>query len=175
MRRLMLLRHAKAERDSHSGSDRDRRLDSQGRADAAAMGRWMTAQGHRPERALVSAAARTRETWDLLAAEWPAAAAAADHLPELYGADPGELLHAIHAAESAVQSLLVVAHNPGLHELALALTASGDAAARTALDANLPTTGFVILDFAADAWDDVSFRGGALVCFVSPKTFRLAG
>ena len=63
-------------------------------------------------------------------------------MPELYGADPAQLLQIIRAASEAdPQRLMLVGHNPGMHELALALAGSGDAAGRKALADNLPTSG----------------------------------
>ena len=69
---------------------------------------------------------------------------------------------------------MVVGHNPGMHELALALTGGGDAAGRRALADNLPTSGLAIFDFAIDDWNDVAFRRGRLVLFVSPKLLKQA-
>ena len=63
-------------------------------------------------------------------------------LPELYGAEPAQLLQAIRAAAATdPKRLMLVGHNPGMHELALMLAGSGDAAGRKALDDNLPTVG----------------------------------
>jgi len=59
-----------------------------------------------------------------------------------------------------------------MHELALALTGSGDAAAKKALEDNLPTTGLAVLDFAIEDWNEVAFRRGALVRFTSPKLLK---
>ena len=59
-----------------------------------------------------------------------------------------------------------------VHELALALAGSGDAASRKALTDNLPTSGLAVLDFAIDDWNDVAFRRGRLVRFVSPKLLK---
>ena len=67
---------------------------------------------------------------------------------------------------------MLVGHNPGMHELALALAGSGDAAARKALADNLPTSGLAVLEFATDDWNDVAFRRGRLVLFVSPKLLK---
>ena len=69
---------------------------------------------------------------------------------------------------------MLVGHNPGMHELALALTGSGDAAAKKALADNLPTSGLAIFDFAIDDWNEVAFRRGKLVLFVSPKLLKQA-
>ena len=68
--------------------------------------------------------------------------------------------------------LMLVGHNPGMHELALALAGSGDAAGRKALADNLPTSGLAVFDFAIDDWADVAFRRGRLVLFVSPKLLK---
>jgi phosphohistidine phosphatase len=96
-----------------------------------------------------------------------------EFLPELYGADPSQLLQTVHAASTSdPQRLMVVGHNPGMHELALALAGSGDAAGRKALADNLPTSGLVIFDFSVDHWGDAGFRRGELVLLVSPKTLK---
>ena len=68
--------------------------------------------------------------------------------------------------------LLLVGHNPGMHELALALAGSGDPAGRQALADNLPTSGLAIFDFEIDDWTGVAFRRGRLVQFVSPRLLK---
>jgi phosphohistidine phosphatase len=174
MRRLMLLRHAKTETDAPSGKDHDRRLDDRGRSDAADIGAWMVRHGHVPDLVLVSTATRAVQTWNTVhgamkAAPQPLVA----NLPELYGAGPSQLLQVIHAVDGEdPQHLLVIGHNPGLHELALALIGSGDAAGRKALAENLPTSGLAMIDFPVQDWKDVSFRGGKLELFVSPKLLK---
>ena len=177
MRRLMLLRHAKTENDAPSGRDQDRRLDDRGRLDAAEIGGWIGRHPPFPDSVLVSPATRALQTWEIA---WEAMKGLVpppeiELAPELYGADPAQLLQAIHAASAAdPQRLLVVAHNPGMHELALALAGSGDAAGRKALTDNLPTSGLAIFDFAVDDWADVGFRQGMLLQFVSPKLLKHA-
>jgi len=92
---------------------------------------------------------------------------------ELYGADCAQLLHIIRMASvSDPKRLMLVGHNPGMHELALALSGSGDAKARDALSDNLPTSGLAVFDFAIEDWNDVAFRRGKLTLFVSPKLLR---
>jgi phosphohistidine phosphatase len=176
MRRLMLLRHAKTETDAPSGKDHDRRLDDRGRADAADVGAWMARHRHVPDLVLVSTAVRARQTWDIVCGGMKAVPQplVAD-LPELYGAGPSQLLQIIHAIDAEdPRRLLVIGHNPGLHELALALIGSGGAAGRKALAENLPTSGMTVIDFPVQDWNDVSFRGGRLELFVSPKLLKKA-
>ena len=175
MRRLMLLRHAKTENDAPSGRDQDRRLDDRGRRDAAEIGGFIADHPPFPDCVLVSPAVRAHQTWELA---WAAMKdlvppPRVELAPDLYGADPAQLLQSIREL-SAVdpQRLMVVGHNPGMHELALALTDGGDTAGRRALADNLPTSGLAVFDFATDDWSDVAFRRGRLVLFVSPKLLK---
>ncbi len=175
MRRLLLLRHAKTESDAPSGRDVDRRLDDRGRVDAAAIGTWLKAHPPLPDLVCISTAVRAQQTWQLVSAELtgitPTPTVA--HLDELYGAGPAELLSIIRAAAGEdPQRLMLVGHNPGLHELALGLTGRGDAASQFALDGNLPTSGIVVIEFPIEDWADITFRGGRLIDFVSPKILK---
>jgi phosphohistidine phosphatase len=177
MRRLILLRHAKTEREAPSGRDQDRRLDPRGRKDAAEIGGWIGRHPPFPDCVLVSPAVRARETWNIA---WEAMRdrvppPQVESAPDLYGADPALLLHVVRTASVTDPGrLMLVGHNPGLHELALALAGSGDAGGRKALIDNLPTSGLAIMDFAIDDWDDVALRRGRLAVFVTPKLLRKA-
>jgi phosphohistidine phosphatase len=176
MRRLMLLRHAKTETDAPSGKDHDRRLDDRGRSDAADVGAWMARHRHIPDLVLVSTAVRARQTWDIVCGGMKATPQPlVVDLPELYGAGASQLLQIIHAIDTEdPRRLLVIGHNPGLHELALALIGGGDAAGRKALAENLPTSGMTVIEFPIKHWNEVSFRGGRLELFVSPKLLKKA-
>ncbi len=174
MRRLMLLRHAKTESDSASGEDIDRRLNGRGADDAAEIGRWMARHKCAADLVLVSTAIRARQTWDIIlpfiSRIMPRAVVA--HLPELYIADPADILRLIRRAPPDRQSVLVIGHNPGLHELALGLAARGSPAGRRALAGNLPTSGLVVIDFDIDDWRELAFQSGRLDLFVSPKLLQ---
>jgi phosphohistidine phosphatase len=175
MRRLMLLRHAKTETDAPSGRDQDRRLDERGRRDAAEIGAWIARHPPFPDLVQVSPAVRAKQTWELAfeAMKQRVAAPQVEFLPDLYAAEPGQMLEIIRTASvSDPKRLMVVGHNPGMHELALMLTGSGDAAAGKALADNLPTSGLAVLDFATEDWNEVAFRRGRLVLFVSPKLIK---
>jgi phosphohistidine phosphatase len=177
MRRLMLLRHAKTESDAPSGRDQDRRLDNRGRHDAAEIGDFIGRNPPFPNLVLVSHAVRALETWEIA---WEAMkelipAPEVELTPELYGADVPQLLETIrNASVTDPKRLMLVGHNPGMHEVALALAGSGDAAARDALADNLPTAGLAVLDFDIDNWIDVRIRRGRLELFVSPKLLKRA-
>ncbi|QOZ78316.1 histidine phosphatase family protein [Bradyrhizobium sp. CCBAU 53351] len=178
MRRLMLLRHAKTETDAPSGRDQDRRLDDRGHRDAAQIGDWIATHPPFPDTVLVSHAVRARQTWDTA---WAAMkdrvpVPQVEILPELYGADPAQILDSIRTATAPAnpRQLLLVAHNPGMHEAALMLMGGGDPAGAKALADNLPTSGLAIFDFDVKDWGDVAYRRGKLVLFTSPKLLRSA-
>ncbi|MDI1328389.1 MAG: histidine phosphatase family protein [Brevundimonas sp.] len=117
MQRLILMRHAKAEKSSVSGHDRDRSLSDKGRSDAVAMGRALAARGMRPDLAFVSPSTRTHQTWDLL---HDAFGDVQVREPEpLYNGGSDTLRHYIEDAEDEAGCLMVVAHNPGIHLLAV--------------------------------------------------------
>jgi phosphohistidine phosphatase len=177
MRRLMLLRHAKTEIDAPSGRDQDRRLDARGRKDAAEIGDWIGRHPPFPDTVMVSPAIRAKETWEIAseAMKQHAPLPGVEWMADLYGADPASLLQIIRmASASDPKRLMLVGHNPGMHELSLALTGSGDARARQALAHNLPTSGLAVFDFKVNDWNDVAFRRGALAVFISPKLLREA-
>jgi phosphohistidine phosphatase len=181
MRRLMLLRHAKTEHDAPSGHDQDRRLDDRGRLDAAAIGGWIGRHPPLPDAVLVSTAVRAHQTWEIArdamknAARERSPQPQVELLDELYGAEPKRLLRIIRMADVTDPArLMLIGHNPGMHELALMLAGSGDAAAKKSLEDNLPTSGLAIIDFAIDDWSEVAFRGGKLVRFTSPKLLKQA-
>ena len=177
MRRLMLFRHAKTETDAPSGRDQDRRLDERGHRDAAEVGGWIGRHPPFPDLVQVSPAVRARQTWEIAweAMKYHAPLPPVELVDELYGADPAQLLRTIRMAEASdPKRLMLVGHNPGMHELALALAGSGDAAARKALADNLPTAGLAVFDFATNDWTDVAFRRGRLVLFVTPKLLKQA-
>jgi phosphohistidine phosphatase len=171
MRRLILLRHAKAEPSELGVDDRSRVLVERGRRDAARVGAYMGAQALVPDRALVSPAARTQETWKIAAAAFRPAPAAVS-ADQLYDAATQSILSVIKATPAAVHTLMVVGHNPSMHEIAVTLTGTGDGEARDRLREKLPTAGLVVIDFAVDDWSKLTAQSGRLERFVTPKSLE---
>ena len=171
MRRLLLLRHAKAERSEPGTKDLARVLIDRGRKDAAKIGTYMSAHALVPDRVVLSPAARTQETWKYAAAAFnPAPAATSSE--RIYDATPHSILAVIKDIPASAHTLLVIGHNPGLHKLALMLIAAGDVDARERLREKLPTSGLIIIDFAFDNWNKLHPQSGRLERFVSPKTLE---
>jgi len=173
MRRLLLLRHAKAERLQSGGRDHDRILAKRGREDALAVGTYLVRHKLAPDLALVSTAARTRETWALVAGAL-AKPPPAEFEASIYEASPEAILKAIKATEPAAKMLIVVGHNPGMQQLAGTLIASGDIEARQRLLEEFPTAAFAMISFAAESWDGLHPAGGRLEHFVTPDALEAA-
>ena len=127
MDRLILLRHGKAEPESASGEDFDRRLAPRGHRESAETAHRLADIGFLPDVALVSAAARTRETWAAAEPYFPKATARFED--ELYHADSGAVRHAAGRVGAMAGTVMVVGHNPGLQELAVRLLTEGSAPA----------------------------------------------
>jgi phosphohistidine phosphatase len=173
MRRLLLLRHAKAERSQAGGRDHDRVLAERGRTDAKKLGLYLTRHAFVPDRALVSTAARTRETWALLATAF-AKMPPASFEERIYEATPQAILEVIKDTGPRTGTLLVIGHNPSLQELAAMLIASGDIDARERLGEDFPTSALAAISFATEDWSGVHPRGGRLEHFITPKWLATA-
>jgi phosphohistidine phosphatase len=173
MRRLLLLRHAKTERAEPGERDRDRQLTKRGRADATAIGAYMTKHGLVPELALISPARRTQETWMLLSAALTGKKPKAVNDDHIYNAS-AEALFAVVGETRPARSVLVVGHNPSLQELAVKLIASGDVDARERIAEKLPTSGLVVIDLPFDDWSKLHAKAGRLERFVSPRLIAAA-
>ena len=172
MRRLLLLRHAKTERPGPGQRDRERKLIKRGHADAPVIGAYMARHGLVPDLALVSPATRAAETWTLVAA-------ALGREPRvikderIYNAVVETLIGIIRETRDA-QMLLVVGHNPGLHDLAVRLIAAGDVETRERVAEKLPTSGLVVIDLAFDDWSKLHPSSGRLERFVTPRLIEAA-
>ena len=111
MRRLLLFRHAKAERSEPGMEDRARRLVERGQKDAATVGVYMASHALLPDRVMTSPAARTQETWKFAAPAFKPAPAVTP-VERLYDATPHDILGVIKGAPPATRSLLILGHNP---------------------------------------------------------------
>ena len=148
MQRLILLRHGKAESASSSGDDAERGLTDRGRRDSALMGRVLADLRLAPDLALVSTARRAQETWAEAAFAFPAARALTQR--PLYLASLQQLELAVAAARDEAQVLLIVGHNPGLHEFALAHLRAPPSPARTRMGEGFPTAAAAVFTVAGD-------------------------
>ena len=166
MRQLLLLRHAKSSWDDPKLPDHARPLNPRGRRAAEAVRGVLSGLGVRPDLVLVSSARRTLQTMGALE-PWDAAPAV-EPLDSLYLASAADLLSALRTGGREAGCVMLVAHNPGLHDLALLLSGPGsDAAGRARLEDAFPTASLAVLSVAG-RWSDLDAGGGVLRHFVRP-------
>jgi phosphohistidine phosphatase len=170
MRRLLLLRHAKAAQDSGEG-DHARALTERGQKDSAHMGHAMDARGYIPDLVACSDAARTTETWRLLSPEL-AKIPKVEFTKALYLASPKNLLAYIAGRPDNVKTLLLIGHNPGIAECAIRLARKPVSKVESQKLADMrekfPTCALAVLDFDVESWSDAG-SGGILLEFLRPR------
>jgi phosphohistidine phosphatase len=173
MRRLILLRHAKSDWSVAGRPDRDRELTLRGNDAAAKIGAYMARHALVPDLVLCSTAARARQTWALVAEAF-AAPAKVTYDDRLYEVSAKAILEVVRASSPDVHALAVVGHNPGLHDLAKLLIASGDNELRQRLLEKFPTAGLAVIDFPVDEWGKLHPQSGRLDRFVAPRSLEIA-
>jgi len=163
-RRLILLRHAKS--DWPDVPDRERPLAKRGRRDAPRIGRWLHEHGYQPDVVVCSAARRTRQTWDLVAPELGGSPAVRFE-PRAYAASAMTLLYLVQELPSRYRTALLIAHNPGLSELAsqLAAPTATDDGPRPGI--SLPTAAVAVLEFPGD-WPSLTPGQARLIDTITP-------
>lgn len=165
---LLLLRHAKSDWDDTTLDDFDRPLAGRGRLAAPVMGRELARRGWVPDAALASSAVRTRQTWELMAAQLPRAVPV-NYDRTIYEAPAGRILDAVRKTPDAVTTLLVIGHNPGLEDLSVLLAcAHSNQEMLARLTGKFPTAG--LARFAFDgSWARLDGGGARLEGFIRPK------
>jgi phosphohistidine phosphatase len=175
VKRLLLLRHAKAIPGDARTDDHERALNARGQQDAPLMGAEMHHRLYTPDLALCSTARRTIETWARIAAEFDAPPKA-EFLDALYLAAPKAILKLVHSADDQAETLLVVGHNPGLEDCALVLArkhgSDSERANLNGLRHKFPTCALAVLDFDLKNWRDIEPGSGALTDFIRPTDLK---
>jgi phosphohistidine phosphatase len=172
MRRLMLLRHAKSKWPD-GVADHERPLAKRGRKACPLMGRYMADEALVPDLAVVSTARRARETWRLVRPAFDRDIVQHDE-PRIYEASAGAIRDVIGETEPGVRALLLVGHNPGLHDLALQLIGKARRSDLSRLRLKYPTAGLAVIDFRIGQWSEASDGLGRLERFQTPISVEAA-
>jgi len=161
-RRLYLLRHAKSSRDDPRLDDHERPLAPRGRRAALATARWIEESGVRPDLVLCSSAARARATLDRVLPALGDPRVLVER--GLYHASANGLLGRVRALPDEAAAVMLVGHNPGLHELACLLAPPGPA--------TFPTGALATLEAGVASWSALAGGSATLTALVRPRTLR---
>ena len=163
MRTLVIMRHAKAE--ASAPTDFERQLTDRGHADARAAGEWLATQGIEPDYVLVSAAARTVQTWEDVAVGSGWDLTLAEYDEGLYSASTDVALDLVRATDDGIETLVVIGHNPTVAYLVSLLDdGSGDEEAGNALALGYPTAAVTVLSYDGD-WADLDEAEASVAAF----------
>jgi phosphohistidine phosphatase len=165
---VWILRHAKA--GAHGPDDHGRALTGKGRRQSAEVERFL--EGHalpapKPTLVLSSSARRARQTAELVL---PGLGPEADLVVDrrLYNADPDDVVDVLREVPDEVSSVMIVGHNPTLHDLALELVGSRDQTGRDRLEGGFPTAALAVVNIAAPSWARLGPGTGELVGLLTP-------
>jgi phosphohistidine phosphatase len=164
MKRLLLLRHAKSSWDDPALADHERPLAPRGHRAAESMAEYLRSSVPHPDLVLCSSALRTRETLDRMSKAFGDAEVVVDD--GLYGASDDLLLERLRGVAGRFETVAVIGHNPGVHDLAIALAGSGEGLSR--MRAKLPTGALAVLAFDGP-WGELAPGDARLEAFVTPK------
>ncbi|MGI9407838.1 MAG: SixA phosphatase family protein [Hyphomicrobiaceae bacterium] len=168
MRRLILFRHAKSDWTASGAKDHARKLAPRGIVAAPLMASWLHDEGLAPDHILCSTAARTRQTLDLALTQWPKK----PHVhfdKKLYLSSAERILQLIMEHGGDAETLMVIGHNPDLHDLTLSLVEPGQQSAVAAQIGKYPTAAMAIFNFEIDRWPDIAPGTGSLAAFEKPR------
>ena len=167
MHQLHLLRHAKSSWDDDA-DDHSRPLNRRGREAARLIGESLPKAVGPLDLVLCSSALRTRETAQLALAGFA-------KMPRtlfedaLYLAASAKLMQRLREIDEQIGSVMVIGHNPGLHELAIALAAPGSAGFSTLANGKFPT-GVRARFVVATGWADIDRERHRLIDYVTVKS-----
>ena len=166
MLRLVLFRHGQAV-PHDQGPDISRALTATGQRETASTGKALADRGLLPDLVLVSPATRTRETWKTMKLYFPDAEMRLER--DLYLATPDIILSVLHTIEPRSKTVMIVGHNPSLHDFALEIYGFGDRYAFARLRKEFPTAGCAVFDFDYAAWSELEVHKGRLDHFIKPE------
>jgi phosphohistidine phosphatase len=160
MKRLYVVRHAKASWSNNVFPDYNRPLESQGKSDIKKLSLYLKSKNYTPEYILTSAAKRTLETSNIISS------VLFDNIipplkkdPLIYEASEKAFLKIISSIDSKYNSLMIVGHNPTITSLINKVS--------DAFIDHVPTSGIAVIDFEQLNW--INLNSGKLIEFIYPK------
>ena len=164
---LYLMRHAKSDWSGSDNSDFDRPINARGERSATAIGQWLADNNHIPQHIISSSAIRAKQTTEIMAATF--AEASPEKIiyeQDLYLASVKTLLQFIETHKTALNSLMIVAHNPGMEELVAYLLSKPT---RPDNSITSMTTANVAIFEYSDSEFDINSDKGTLIQLIRPS------
>lgn len=167
MKQILILRHAKSSWDNESLDDFDRPLSERGLRDAPRMGKYIRKIKCKPELIISSSAQRTRQTSALVAQNMKVDEDIITWNRDLYYGSATDYLKSIQTANSKVDRIMLVGHNPKVEQTVGALIGNVEAP-----NLRMPTAALVCLNTYAINWDQVHWGTCQLAWMIIPKALN---
>jgi phosphohistidine phosphatase len=165
MKRLFILRHAQTEPAGHGG-DRERELTAQGIEDARALGRTMKAKGFIPDLVFCSPARRTKQTLGKISETLGVLQTEFQRI--IYEGGYNELVELVKEADNSSNALLVVGHNPAIHQFAASMAQEDKNPLLSRLNVSYAPGTLTVLDVPRESWAELSHGENKLVDLIEP-------
>ena len=170
MKNLYLLRHCQAD-GAFGAPDKLRNLSPHGVAEAEALGRYLKDYKISFDRVLCSSAVRTSETVDHMVHGGVEVSGHIEFLDELYNASAGQIYEIIKSAPKTAERLLIVAHNPGIHEISKFLTGMGNKPLLDRQASFSPPGCMNMLECRIEDWRDLASMSNTLKSWIDPSFY----
>src|SRR5437016_4247303 len=168
VRMILLLEHGNSGWSDPSVADLERPLAPRGERASQRIAKYIRQKKIRPALVLCSPSLRTRQTLEAIESSL-GKQSVIELEPQLYAASEGELLERLQALPESVDSVMLIGHNPGLHELARLLASRGAELPR--LEQKFPTGALATLVVDSESWAALGPGDGELVDYVVPRQF----
>lgn len=158
MKRLYLLRHAKAEQEGKEDADFKRELNRKGLVQANVVGHLMKEKAHQIDKVFCSSASRTKMTFDIVKPHLFIDSDKIHYEERLYLASAETLLSHVRAHGKEASSVLLVGHNFGISELLSNLINEAQ---------TMKTSDLAVIDFEVDEWEAIAEGSGILSDYIT--------
>ena len=164
---LFLLRHAKSDLNPDF-DDKDRILSPKGVKESELVGQYLNKLDSQPEYIICSSAKRTLQTCQIIEK-------LLKKMPEnyitddLYNASLEEIIKIITDIPDNFQNVMLIGHNPGIHNIATYLSSPSKESVYLKLLQSYPTGTLSILNFNIVSWNKASYQSGILIDLTPPK------
>lgn len=160
-RTLVMIRHAKSSWANPLQSDFERPLNDRGERDAPMMGERLKKRKLQPDVMIASTAKRAKQTAKRIATAIGYPHEKIVWVDKLYHCIPSVFEEVLYDVADDVETVFIVAHNPGITEFVNELS-------DFKID-NMPTCGIVAASFSADEWSDFNINKKQVILFDYPK------
>lgn len=164
MKKLYLLRHAQSS-NPQGVSDHSRQLDKIGKQECKSMQAYLIENNIHPALVLCSDSVRTTMTAKNIFNG--ISGINVTYNAKLYNATPGEILKEIAKISDDISSIMLIAHNPGIQQLAFILAGWGDKEMLGMIKSEYPTCALTEYSFNVDTWKNVQPGKGELDKFIT--------